>query len=243
VYVTGVEDQYTSAADYFTAAYDGVTGDPVWASRYDGPAHQEDEGRILTVSADGSRVFVTGESMNADLDWDYATVAYDATTGTRLWASRYDGPAHSTDFPHAIQVSPRGDAVFVTGESEKTLYAPDYTTVAYDAATGGRRWLRRYDGPGKVEDRAYGLVVAADGTKVYVTGESWGTDTSSDYATICYDAGTGSPLWRVRYDGPLHRGDTSIAIAVIPDGQLVFITGHSAGINTGFDYATIGYQG
>jgi DNA-binding beta-propeller fold protein YncE len=243
VFVTGVEDLYTSRADYFTAAYDAATGYPVWASRYNGPAHQEDEGRILTVSADGSRVFVTGNSMNADLDWDYATVAYDAMTGTRLWASRYDGPAHSTDFPHAIQASPRGDVVFVTGESEKKLYAPDYTTIAYDTASGGRRWLRRYDGPGKMEDRAYGLAVAPDGAKIYVTGESWGTDTSSDYATIAYDAGSGSPLWLARYDGPLHRGDTAMAMAVVPDGHLMFVTGHSAGVDSGFDYTTIEYEG
>ena len=32
--------------------------------------------------------------------------------------------------------------------------AEDYATVAYDAATGGRLWARRYNGPGNGRDWA-----------------------------------------------------------------------------------------
>jgi hypothetical protein len=38
-------------------------------------------------------------------------------------------------------------------------YDSDYTTIAYDASTGARRWLSRYDGGGTYGDGATGIGV------------------------------------------------------------------------------------
>ena len=88
------------------------------------------------MSPDGSAVFVTGASSGATGLADYATVAYDASSGDRLWATRYNGPARNLDVAHALQASPDGSLVFVTGLSTGSTSGYDYTTVAYDAATG-----------------------------------------------------------------------------------------------------------
>jgi hypothetical protein len=56
-------------------------------------------------------VFVTGFSPSRRTGDDYATVAYGAATGRRLWVSRYDGPANGDDFAHSVTVSPGGGRV------------------------------------------------------------------------------------------------------------------------------------
>src|SRR5689334_22057996 len=60
-------------------------GDELWVSRYRGPA-KHDEPVAAGISPDGTKVFAAGSSVGSDGLWEYATVAYDARTGARLWA-------------------------------------------------------------------------------------------------------------------------------------------------------------
>ena len=103
-----------------------------------------------------------------------------------LWVSRYNGPGNGVDEAKAIAVSPNGSRVFVTGLS--TASGQDYATAAYDGATGAPLWTRRYNGTGNGNDEAFSIAVSPDGSKVVVTGESLGTTSGYDYATIVYDA-------------------------------------------------------
>ena len=143
----------------------------------------------MAVSPDGATVFVTGGSHGSDGSLDYATVAYDAGTGARRWVSRYTGPVYGDDIAHSLAVSPDGATVYATGETgDLRGTTTDYFTVAYDAATGAKRWGRRYDGPGKLDDLAFSLAVSPDGASVFVTGHASGTDEVNDFTTVAYAA-------------------------------------------------------
>ena len=184
-------------------------------------------------------MFVTGNSTSASGPVDYATVGYNAATGKQLWASRYDGLHNAGGSAQAAAVDPAGRTVFVTGYSPGANSGTDYVTLAYNAATGKRLWLARYDGAVHSNDYAFALAVSPDGSTVYVTGSSQGGPDASagDYATVAYDAAAGKQLWASRYQGPGRSEDIANAIAVSPDGATVFVTGGS-----GLNYATVAYD-
>lgn len=148
--------------------------------------------------------------------------------GTQLWLKRHNGPANGPDHAESVVVSPRGDRVFVTGESsagEDPDGTPkyDYLTVAYNAATGAGLWLKRYNGPANGTDSAESVAVSPAGDRVFVTGRSDGPDSDAHYTTIAYNAATGAPLWAKRYTGSFY----ATSVAVSPAGARVFVAVYS----------------
>jgi WD40 repeat protein len=226
VYATGA-----SAGSFLTAAYDAATGAELWTQRYSGRGASDNQARSLGVSPDGSKLFVSGRSYNGS-NWDYATVGYDTSDGTELWSRRYDGPASGDDNVSGLEVSPDGAMVFVTGSSTGSGTGSDYATIAYDASTGARLWLKRYDGPANGTDAANAVGVSPDGSMLFVTGGS-GVE-PVDYATVAYQAATGRRLWVGRY----YWGEAT-ALGVTPEGTKLFVTGTAGGPQ---DYATIGLR-
>ena len=106
-------------------------GARLWVARYSGPGNGDDQAFSVAVSPGGARVFVTGGSQGSGSGQDYATVAYSAAAGARLWARRYNGPGNSLDGATSLAVSPGGTRVFVTGISLGRATGFDYATVAY----------------------------------------------------------------------------------------------------------------
>jgi hypothetical protein len=241
VFVTGQSDG-SGGFDYATIAYDAATGTQLWVKRYNGPENLGNVANALGVSPDGSRVFVTGESVGSGSEFDYATVAYDAATGTQQWVTRYNGSANNVDVANALGVSPDGSRVFVTGESIGSGNASDYLTIAYNAATGQRSWMKRKNGPANGEDVANALGVSPDGSRVFVTGFSHGSGSGRDYATVAYGAAAGTQRWIRRYNGRPNDNDSAEALGVSPDGSRVFVTGFSFSFVSNYDYLTVAYK-
>jgi WD40 repeat protein len=188
VFVTGYSSG-GSWTDFATVAYDAATGAGLWARRYDGPANNADDAFSVAASPDGSKVFVTGSS---DRGWakgtDFATVAYDAWTGARLWVERYNGAKNGNDGAYSVAASPDGSKVVVTGFSDRAATGGDAATVAYDASTGAQLWVARDNGPANGEDFAGSVAASPDGSKVFITGWSDGAATGEDFLTVAYAA-------------------------------------------------------
>ncbi|UCG91818.1 MAG: SBBP repeat-containing protein [candidate division WOR-3 bacterium] len=209
-----------------------------WVTRYNGPGNADDIAYALTID-DAGNVYVTGWSWGSTGGYAYATIKYDSS-GTEQWVARYSGPAaegNNWDYAYALTVDNAGN-VYVTGWSEGPGSGDDYATVKYDSL-GTEQWVARYNGPVNGDDGAYALAID-DAGNVYVTGQSRGSGTTWDFATVKYDS-SGTEQWVARYDGPTSSWDQAYAIAVDDAGN-VYVTGWSEGSGTGYDYATVKYD-
>ena len=221
VYVTGGSNSADYTSELTTIKY-GSDGQKVWERRYTaeigGYPTSEGTGRALAVDNQGN-VYVTGDSGVYPNGPDYVTIKY-SPEGQELWVRRYAGPGDSEDRALSLAVDGPGN-VYVTGLSGP-LTNYDYVTVKYSAA-GEELWVRHYNGPGNGHDVAAALGVDGQGN-VYVTGESAGSGTGNDFATVKYSA-AGEQLWVRRYSGPgnqIYEGATALAV----DGQgNILVTG------------------
>lgn len=132
VFVTGASRGNSSSMDIATLAYAASTGATAWVKRYNGPGNGHDEGIDLAVVPDGSKVVVTGSSAGSTSGDDYATIAYQASTGAGLWARRYSGPGTRVDVAYSIAASPDGTTLVITGLSTGATTGMDYATIAYN---------------------------------------------------------------------------------------------------------------
>ena len=241
VYVTGFSWGNNTATDYATIAYSAATGVQQWVKRYNGPpGNNYDNANSIAISPTTGTVYVTGESVGATSGYDYATVAY-TPAGAQLWVKRYTFSGSNTDDARSVAVSPDGTTVYVTGQSWGGASAWDYATVAYNAATGVQQWAKRYNGPGNAYDLASSVAVSPGSGTVYVTGQSAGTSTGADYATIAYAAATGAKQWAARYNDTGNGTDIATSLAVNPASGTVYVTGQSFAPSGLYDYATVAY--
>jgi len=242
VFVTGESVGPSGSTDYATVAYASASGQQLWVARYNDRGNGSDMGISVAVTPDGTRVLVTGMAYISSKNKGYVTMAYSASTGRRLWLSRYAFTGNGTNLPHSLAVSPDGATAFVTGQSHGPTSVSDYATVAYDVVSGHQLWVARYNGPGNGADVAFSVRVSPDGSRVFVTGEAVGTTLFNDYGTVAYDSATGQQLWVASYEGTGGVDDDSYSLAVSADGLEVLVTGDSTGNGTNHDYATLAYD-
>jgi len=153
-----------------------------WVARYNGPDNYYDLAWAIALG-NSDNVYVTGWSWGSGTYMDYATVKYDSS-GVEQWVARYNGPGNWWDLANAIALD-NSDNIYVTGESMGSGAWYDYATVKYDSS-GVEQWVERYNNdPGNGDDFAHAIALD-NSDNVYVTGESYGSGTYVDYATIKY---------------------------------------------------------
>ncbi|MEO8209938.1 MAG: SBBP repeat-containing protein, partial [bacterium] len=232
VYVTGHSPGIGTNNDYATIKYSS-SGDQQWVQRYNGPGNLGDYANSLAVD-DSGNVYVTGSSGNG-INSDYATIKYNSS-GVQQWVQRYNGTGNNHNAAHSIAVDYSGN-VYVTGKSDSYPHTV-YATIKYNSS-GVQQWIQEYGPINNVENAPPSLAVDGSGN-AYITGNSVGSGTSADYATVKYNS-SGVQQWVQLYNGPGNGDDGATSLAVDISGN-VFVTGGSIGSGSSYDYATIKYN-
>lgn len=208
LYLVGTSYRSLLLVDLLAMALDADDGSVLWTATYDGAGQWTPEtGSVgwdapsaAALTLDGSRLLMTGSSANATLEvTDTLTIAFDTTTGEKLWDARLAGfrsdSTAASSWAHAIGLSPSGETTYVLGTEGLR---------AYDTATGTLLWRpSMQDNSCELHDyRACDLEIHPMGVAVY---------TRSDHAIAAYDARTGALLWNV---------PTSVFIGELTDAQL-----------------------
>jgi PQQ-like domain len=171
---------------WLTEAYSTATGARTWVTRYPGgPNARAYAPSGLVVSPDGSELIVAGRVFKHSGPECYETVAYDAATGTQLWAQEYLGPPGVDTETDDVAITPDGAEVVVTG----SVVSPTggYLTVAYDATTGARLWVAKLRGLSDGTSFPEAVAVSPDSARIFITGSSVTPgDTALEYLTVAY---------------------------------------------------------
>ncbi|MGA2092547.1 MAG: SBBP repeat-containing protein [Sedimentisphaerales bacterium] len=222
-YITGA-----TRGDYGTIKYDS-NGVQLWIATYNGPDGVVDEATALAIDSAGN-VYVTGDSRTSSGSIDYATIKYNSS-GSQLWAARYNGPSNGFDQAYDIGIDNSGN-VYVTGYSSGADTNDDFATVKY-SSDGNQLWVARYNGPTNGNDYAVKLAIDRY-NNVYITGLS-----DQNYVTLKYDA-NGNQLWLITYNGPGNSHDYPCDLKIDGFGN-VYVLGTSDSARGDSDYATIKY--
>lgn len=217
VFVTGKSKNSNANFDCVTIKYNSE-GSIQWTDRYDG-SNGDDGNFAIAVDKNGN-VYSTGYSDGSTTGYDYVTIKFDNSSGSRNWVSRYSGQGNKDDKAFGIAVDDDCN-VYVTGYTSPNSNS-DYLTVKYDSS-GAEQWTAGYNGTGNGTDKAFGIAVD-DEDNVYITGESAGDNSDLDYVTIKYNS-SGTEQWTARYDGT--GNSTDIASALVLTNSYVVVTGTS----------------
>ncbi|MCH8156860.1 MAG: SBBP repeat-containing protein [Nitrospinae bacterium] len=230
-YVTG-KSYNGSNYDYVTVKYNSK-GAEQWAATYNGTANGDDEAIAITVD-DYGNVYVTGKSYNASstpYSCEELTQCQleDAAQSLGWVLSAVDAEGWVMLVDVAFEMCQDGvqDGAVCF---ENLNY--DYATIKYNSL-GVEQWVATYNGTGNANDYAKDLVVDNSGN-VYVTGNSYGSGTLYDWATVKYNA-NGVEQWEIRKNG-YNNGNDGVSAMVLDNSGNIYVTGQSDGLTLTLKY-------
>lgn len=233
IYLTGLSFQNNQNNDYITLKYNS-SGSLLWSARYNGPASGNDVANSITVDKLGT-VFVTGQSLGITTDMDIATIAY-SNDGVQQWVQRYNSRTNTFEEGKLISMA-FPDWVVVAGNSNKgTADDFDYLVALY-SNSGELKWVRQFDGVNSGTDKVTDMKIAKKSCfgifdepcyidYIYVTGESVGDNTLSDFLTQKLDV-SGNLLWQIRYNYFSTSKDVPYSLTVRDYADTVYVAGLS----------------
>jgi hypothetical protein len=211
---------------------------PLWQQLYN--VSTKKAFTTATTSDAQGNVYVAGSTYINALNGQDLTVIKFSPQGFQLWVKNYNGQGSNYDIATDIVVDNNGN-VFVTGLSVGGLFAlVDYVTIKYNSS-GTQQWISRYNFSNGM-DIPSGIVLDNTGN-VIVSGSSASSSNNInyDFATVKYDAVTGSQMQVQRQSNIGNAQDKVLAQTKDANGNL-YVTGATSSNGIDYDVQTIKYD-
>ncbi len=192
VYVTGYAVNSSGNEDWLTIKYDGSTGQRIWTSSYDGPAHGNDEAQAVRVDPIDGGVVVAGSSLTSAGNNDFHIIKYnpqDGRTDTTWvnpadgsqaggWDQNFERPGYD-DYVSDMKIDSTG-YIYVAGDT-KSGSSSGIMSLIYDYQ-GNFLGAMTYNGAGGY-DSANAVAVNSQG-EAFIAGYSMNASGNADYVVL-----------------------------------------------------------
>lgn len=195
VYITGESDGTGTGRDIFIVKYDALTGNQLFAFRWNGVANGHDVANAITLNPANGDIYVTGFTTNAGGTRDYVCIKLN-NAGTQQFAVIFNGTGNLDD--EATGIAFNNNRLYITGNATNMGGNTDMVTLRLNPNTGATLWTKTENGTANLNDNANAIVT--DGNNVIVVGGVKNTGTGDDHITVKYNGATGSTLFNKQYD-------------------------------------------
>ncbi|MBI5508600.1 MAG: hypothetical protein HY903_07595 [Deltaproteobacteria bacterium] len=230
--------------DYLTVKVDGSDPQILWEARYNGDQDGSDLPATVTVGAGGG-VVVSGFSYlysfpGGDSN-DIYTLAYDGSTGARVWGRQYNGPAGDDDRSVAVAVAADPTGGFIVVGYGRNAAWDDDVYVLRLSDSGALLWeATPYDRGAHGNDQPTAVATSPAGD-VFVVGRS-ANGVDDDWFAARYDGATGIRGWTDILATAGGGEDCAMAVALGPSAS-VYVAGVSASASGTADFYVVKYDG
>lgn len=235
LFVAGSRTNGAGNTDGAVIRLNPATGALVNARLFPGVPGKDDVCTDVTTDNAGIPYMTMTQGMAAALDTQVVTQRLTVGLAT-TWAFPFNAVAGMPDQSAKLRVGPT--TVVVAGSSFGVSGANfDYAIHGINPGSGAAMagWPTFYNNGGN--DRITDLALNP-GVAIFVTGISQGAFGTDDYATL--NVGTGAVNWATRYHN--FASDQAAKLAFGPGYGSLYVTGTSAGMASGLDFATGKYD-
>jgi hypothetical protein len=219
VFTAGYTDSWTNGfGDWAIVAWNETTGTLLWNQTWGGNFEDDAE----SVWGDGARLYVAGMYSPTFSTSDFAVVAWDPVTGTRLWNVTWGWAGNNV----AFSIWGDGTNLYAVGDTNIMGLGTDtFAMVAWNAANGVLLWNTTWAGRSGGYEENYARAIWGDGSRLYTAGYSDGVIAGEwVWVIVAWNPTDGAFLWSNWWGG---LGDNQVT-SVWSDGSRLFEAGYTS---------------
>lgn len=238
VFITGRAQVGAESEQAMTIKLSGSDGAILWIDTFGGSATEDDISWDIVVGSDDHPV-ISGFVVVAENAANYFVRKMNNANGTAIWDKR--GTQAQNNFTSRgtwLTLMSNDDVVMC----QRTFGANGYDVYLHRFAgpDGSTVWAQTFDNPDHSGDDPKTMICDSDDNLLIagVQDISW----NYNFMILKIDGSTGGTMWNSNYDGPPGWYDVASTVTSGPGGSVI-VSGLSDGSGSGWDWATVAFDG